>query len=76
MKLSVCVCNKSNVSTLSKMVTKKKLLLLTEKQAQAEPLSVKKHFNNNINKNNNNSKNLHTPASCWKCRKGENMRSV
>lgn len=42
----------SNVSIFSETVTKMSLLPLTEKQAQAEPLSINKYFNNNnINEN-------------------------
>jgi len=71
-KLPVCVCNKSNVSTLAKTVTNKNLLSLTEKQAQAESLSIKKNFSKNSSyKNNNNIKNLRTLSSRWKCRKGK-----
>lgn len=50
--LSVCVCKMSNVSIFSETVTKMSLIPLTEKQTQAEPLSINKYFNNNnINEN-------------------------
>lgn len=49
---------------------------MKRKQVQAEPLPIKKHFTkkNDYNNNsdyNNNKKLTHT---CWKCRKGKDMR--
>lgn len=46
---------------------------------QAEPLPIKQHFNNNNddddnNNDNNNNVNKQLAHTCWKRRKGENMR--